>query len=111
MEEYELHKSRHTENRRYEKAYNRSSVHDINLKFIQEIDNFMSYNFGSQSKVRFQSKLVEKFNYYSSGFLVLQKIEPLYFAYISCCPRPFELKFGEHLDDKFWNNFGIQLMR
>ena len=42
--------------------------------------------------------------------LVLQKIEPLYFANISCCTCPFELKFGKHLDDEIWNNFGIQLM-
>ena len=56
-----------------------------------------------------QSMLVEKFNYYSSGFLSSQKTEPLYFAYISCCARPFKLKFGEHLDDEIWNNFGIQL--
>ena len=57
-----------------------------------------------------QSKLVEKFNYYSSGFLILQKTEPLYFAYISFWTCPFELKFGENLEDEIWNNFGIQLM-
>ena len=62
------------------------------------------------AKSDFQSKLVEKINYYSSGFLVLQKIEPLYFAYISCCICPIELKFCEHLDYEVWNNFGIQLM-
>ena len=61
------------------------------------------------AKSDFQSKLVEKINYYSSGFLVLQKIEPLYFAYISCCIHPCGLKFGENLDDEIWNNFGIQL--
>ena len=53
MEEYELHKSCYTENRQYEKAHNWSSVHDMSLKFVQEIDNFMIYNFGSQWKVRF----------------------------------------------------------
>ena len=55
-----------------------------------------------------QGKLVEKFNY-SSGLLILQKTEPLYFADISCCTRLFELKFCDHLDDEIWDNFGIQL--
>ena len=73
MEEYEWRKSCYTENWRYEKAHNWSSVHGMNLKFLQEIDNFMSYNAKSDS----QSKLVEKFNYSSSGFLILQKTESL----------------------------------
>ena len=55
-----------------------------------------------------KGKLVEKFNY-SSGLLILQKTEPLYFADISWCTRPFDLKFGENLYDETWNNFGIQL--
>ena len=42
-----------TENRRYGKAHNWSSVHDIDLKVLKEIDNFLNYNFGSQRKVRF----------------------------------------------------------
>ena len=53
MEEYELHKSRYTENHRNEKAHNWSYVHDMDLKFLQEIDNFINYNFCSQRKVRF----------------------------------------------------------
>ena len=53
MEEYAMNKSCCTEKRRYEKAHNWSSVHDMSLKFVQEIDNFMIYNFGSQRKVRF----------------------------------------------------------
>jgi hypothetical protein len=52
MEEYELHKSGYTENHRYEKAHNRSYVQDMDLKFLQELYNFISYNFGSQLKVR-----------------------------------------------------------
>ena len=52
MEEYELHKSRYTENRRNEKAHNWSYVHDMDLKFLQELYNFMNYNIGSQHKVR-----------------------------------------------------------
>ena len=57
-----------------------------------------------------QSKLVEKFNYSSYGFVILQKTEPLYFADISCCTHSFELKFGDNLDTEIWSNFGIQLM-
>ena len=53
MEEYELHKSCYTEDRRYEKAHNWSSVHDMDLQFLQEIYNFIIYDFGSQRKVRF----------------------------------------------------------
>ena len=53
MEEYELHKSRYTENHRYEKEHNWSSVQDMDLKFLQEVDNFVIYNFGSQRKVIF----------------------------------------------------------
>ena len=52
MEEYEWRKSCYTENWRYEKAHNWSSVYDMDLKFLQELDNFMSYNLGSQLKVR-----------------------------------------------------------
>ena len=33
------------------KGYNWSSVYPRDLKFLQELDNFMSYNFGSQFKV------------------------------------------------------------
>jgi len=53
MEEYELHKSCYTENRQYEKEHNRSYVQDMDLKFLQEIYNFIIYKFGSQRKVRF----------------------------------------------------------
>ena len=53
MEEYELHKSRYIKNRLYEKAHNWSYVQDMELKFLQEIDNFIRYNFGNQCKVRF----------------------------------------------------------
>ena len=60
------------------KAHNWSFVHDINLKFLQEIDNFMSYNFGrNHKKSDSKSRLVEKFIYSSSGFSVLQKTELL----------------------------------
>jgi len=41
------------QNQRYENAHNWSSVHDMDLKFLQEIGNFMIYNFGSHHKVRF----------------------------------------------------------
>ena len=51
MNEYVVHQARYTENYQYEKAHNRSSVYDIDLKFLQELDNFMSYNFSSQCKV------------------------------------------------------------
>ena len=111
MEEYELHKSRYTKNCLYEKAHNWSSVQDMDMKFLQEIDNFISYNFGTQRKVRFPEQVSQKNSItHPLVFLILQKTEPLYFADISCCTRPFELKFGEHLDDEIWNNFGIQLM-
>jgi hypothetical protein len=40
---------------------------------------------------------------------MLQKIEPLYFAYISFCTCPIELEFCDNLQDEIWNNFGIQL--
>ena len=81
----------------------------MDLRFLQELDNFMSYNFVVNTKSNSQSKLVENFKYYSSGFLVL-KIEPLYFANIFCCTCPTEPIFGEHSDDEIWHNFGIQVM-
>ena len=71
MEEYELHKSCYTENWRYEKAHNWSYVQDMDLKFLQEIDNFMSYNFGSQRKVRvpeYVSRKIQLLLLWFSGF-------------------------------------------
>ena len=62
------------------------------------------------SETNSQSKVVEKFSLYSTGFAIFHKIEALYFANMSCCISPIELKFGEHLDDEIWNNFGIQLV-
>ena len=47
-----MHQARYTENYRHEKAHNRSSVYAMDLKFLQELDNLMNYNFGSQRKVR-----------------------------------------------------------
>ena len=47
-----MHQAPYTENCQYEKAHNMSFVYAMDLKYLQDLDNFMNYNFGSQRKVR-----------------------------------------------------------
>jgi hypothetical protein len=54
--------------------------------------------------------IVEKFHYYTSGFSVLQKIEPLNLAHNSRYIHPIRLKIFGHVAYEVWNNFGIQFI-